>query len=210
VKSLQTDGRSDRVSSQSLETLFVGGVDVDGVINKKASTRKTLGGYFIQTYFKGALVLHMMRVILRDQSGSDDLFITILRDFLKIRQGKLASTEDFRAIVYKHASGDWSGFFDQWIYGADIPTLRWRYETSRKPDREGNYSLSVRVRREDEGSDFIPPVPIRVELKGGEYQEPLLSVEDEEDVFHRLFSAPIEDVELNPDRTFLVHAKETR
>ena len=113
-------------------------------------------------------------------------------------------------IVEKHASGDWSGFFDQWIYGAEIPTLRWSYEASRKPDQDGYYSLSVRVRREDEGSDFIPPVPLRVELKGRESQELLLSVKDEKDVFHRLFATPIEDVELNPDRSFLVHVKKTR
>jgi aminopeptidase N len=195
--------RPEFIQRNSKERSRLGPIDV----GRRAGTRKTPQGYFLQTYFKGALVLHMLRVLLRDQSGSDDLFITILRDFLKTHQGTLASTEDFRATVEKHAPGDWSGFFDQWIYGADIPTIRWSYEASRKPDQEGYYSLSVHVRREGEGSDFIPPIPLRVDLRGREPQDRLLSVSDEEDVFHCLFSAPIEDVELNPNRSFLVHVK---
>jgi hypothetical protein len=52
----------------------------------RAGTRRTPQGYMLQTYYKGALVLHMLRVLLREQSGGDDLFVEILRDFLKTHE----------------------------------------------------------------------------------------------------------------------------
>jgi hypothetical protein len=195
--------RPELLQMNSKERRRLGPIDV----GYRAGTRRTPQGYFIQTYYKGALVLHMLRTILREQSGSDDLFIDILRDFLKTYQDKTASTEDFRAVVEKHATGDWSDFFDQWIYGADIPTVRWSYEASRRPDEDGNYPLSIHARREDEENGYIPPIPLRVELEGGESHDLLMIVENDEDAFRCLLPAPIDDVELNPDRTFLLRVK---
>jgi aminopeptidase N len=195
--------RPELIQMSDKERKRLGPIDV----GRRASTRKTPQGYFLQTYYKGALVLHMLRVQLRDQSGGDDLFIAILRDFLKTYRNELASTENFRAMVEKHASGDWGWFFDQWIYGADIPTVRWIYETSRHPDQDGSYFLSVRVRRDGEGNDFIPPIPLRVELEDGKTQDLLMTVQGAEDVYRCRFPSSIKGVELNPDRAFLVRVK---
>jgi aminopeptidase N len=118
----------------------------------------------------------------------------------------LVDTEDFRAVVEKHAPGDWSWFFDQWIYGADLPTVRWSYDASRRPNEEGCYALTVQARRDDDKGDRVPPIPLRVELKGGESRDLILDVGDGT-TFHHCFDIPIDDVELNPDRSFLVRTK---
>jgi hypothetical protein len=175
-------------------------------VGYRAGTRRTPQGFFLQTYYKGSLVLHMLRVLLREQSGDDDLFVTILRDFLKTYQGELVGTEDFRSVVEKHASGDWNWFFDQWIYGADLPTLRWSYEAPRRPDAEGCYALNIQARRDDDEGELVPPIPLRVELEGERSQDLILDVRDGDD-FHHCFDGPIKNVSLNPDRSFLVRVK---
>jgi hypothetical protein len=175
-------------------------------VGYRAGTRRTPQGFFLQTYYKGSLVLHMLRVLLREQSGSDDLFVAILRDFLKTYRGRLVGTEDFRAVVEKHATGDWSWFFDQWIYRADLPTVRWSYDAPGSPDAEGYYPLTIDIRRDDEEGELVPPIPLRVELEDGESEDLLLDVREGGSFHHRL-PGPIKNVELNPDRSFLVRVK---
>ena len=52
----------------------------------------------------------------------------MLRDFVHEYDGKAASTEDFRRVLERNRGGDWGWFFDAWIYGADIPSYRWKLQ----------------------------------------------------------------------------------
>lgn len=150
----------------------------------------------------------MLRVLLRYESGSDDLFVEILRDFLRTHAGGVASTEDFLFVVEKHTSGDWDWFFDQWIYRAEMPSLRWSYEVSPAPEQRGRYSLDVRVEREGMEDDFFIPIPLHIELEGGEVLDRMLDIAKDVETFHYQFEIPVKDVELDPDRSFLVKVRE--
>ena len=77
-------------------------------------------------------------------------------------RGELATTEDFRAMVEKHAGADMGWFFSQWVYGTDVP----RYVPSLKVDRVGGdeYRIHGQVTQEGVGKDFRALVPIQVDF----------------------------------------------
>ncbi|MDP9193626.1 MAG: hypothetical protein M3P06_18175 [Acidobacteriota bacterium] len=130
----------------------------------RASTTEIPAGYVIQTYHKAPMVLHMLRMFLLYKTQSDDLFVKVLRDYVHEYDGKAASTADFQRVLERNAPGDWSWFFDSWIYGGDIPSYRWRHEVTQA---EGTYNLTVHVDRRDVPEDFKTVIPIRIEFEGG-------------------------------------------
>ncbi|HSG38799.1 MAG TPA: M1 family aminopeptidase, partial [Thermoanaerobaculia bacterium] len=77
----------------------------------RANTGELPWAYSSQVYTKGALVLHMLRGMLRDATGSDQAFVDVLGDFLRAHQGGVASTRDFEAALARRVPGDWSWFF---------------------------------------------------------------------------------------------------
>jgi hypothetical protein len=131
----------------------------------RASTDDIPSGYTIQTYVKGPMVLHMLRMLLRFKSNSDEKFLTLLRDFEHDFSGKNATTEDFRQVLERNTSANWGWFFDAWVYGADIPSYRWRYSV--KPGENGVQLLTVDIERSDVASDFVTVIPVRIDLEDG-------------------------------------------
>ncbi len=103
----------------------------------RASTNEIPAGYIIQTYYKGPLVVHMLRTILGMRTGSDELFVKTLGTTCSEYDGKAASTEDFRRVLERNVGGnDMGWFFDAWIYRAEIPSYTWKYtRASRRATR---------------------------------------------------------------------------
>jgi hypothetical protein len=130
----------------------------------RAGTGDMSTAYLIQTYYKAPLVLHMLRMSLRYKTGSDELFVRILRDYVHEFAGKEASTDDFRRVIEKNTGSDWTYFFNDWIYGAEMPSYRWSWRA--EPDANG-FRVSVTVNRSGVADDFVMPIPIRIELDGG-------------------------------------------
>lgn len=130
----------------------------------RASTRDIPTGYLIQAYHKGPLVLHMLRQILAMRSGSDEVFIRSLRDFIAAHEGTTGSTEDFRRVLERNAGIDLGWFFDSWIYRADIPAYAWK--SSVRPEGDG-FAVTIDLERRNVGDDFATLIPVRVELEGG-------------------------------------------
>ena len=133
-------------------------------VGYRASTGDVPFGYLLQTYYKGPLVLHMLRSLLKHKTQSDATFLKILRDFVKEFSGRDASTADFQRIVERDAPGDWSFFFREWIYGAEIPDCRWSYRS--EPVEKG-YRVTVTAKRAGVSDDFIAVAPVRIDLEDG-------------------------------------------
>lgn len=126
------------------------------------------GDYETLVYEKGAFVLHMLRNIMMDyEEKSDSSFIMMMRDFVQTYYGKEASTEDFKEIVEKHVGEDMDWFFDQWVYGVEIPTYRFSYSTEETP--EGKYVVSCEVTQENVSQDFKMWVPILLDFGMDQY-----------------------------------------
>ncbi|HPC83958.1 MAG TPA: M1 family aminopeptidase [Thermoanaerobaculaceae bacterium] len=130
----------------------------------RASTARLPGGYQIQSYNKGALVLHMMRSVLAGMARDRDLFREVMQDFLKTYTGKQASTDDFRRLVEMKTGVSWKGFFDTWVHGTGIPQVTWSQRTGTGAGGKPELTLSARV--EGVAPGFSQLVPVHVVLKG--------------------------------------------
>jgi hypothetical protein len=133
-------------------------------VGYRASTGDVPYGYLLQTYYKGPLVVHMLRMLLFYKTQSDAVFLKILRDFVKENKGKDAGTADFQRIVERDAPGDWSFFFNAWVYGAGIPDVRWSFTT--EPVEKG-FKVTITAKRSGVVDDFTAVAPVRIELEGG-------------------------------------------
>lgn len=165
----------------------------------RANTGELPTAYSSQVYAKGALVLHMLRGLLRDETGSDQAFIDILRDFVRTHRGGLASTQDFEAAVARRAPGDWSWFFDEWVRGTSIPAYRWSYTVAGSLDAGGKYVAALKVRQSDVPPGFRMSVPVAVELAGGKTERRRVMVDEAEETFTLAFPEKPRAVTFNPD-----------
>lgn len=177
-------------------------------VGVRASTAEAPNGYYIQIYDKGALVIHMLRVLLRNSTGSDELFRSILQDFLHTYAWKAASTEDFKNIVEKHTEDDWSWFFDQWINKTAIPTYSWSYEINPHPDEKDKFKVVINVKQTDVPENFRMMVPIQIKLKGGTIKQFNLPVDEAEKTFHLTTDKKPSKLIFNPDYSVLARVKE--
>jgi len=125
------------------------------------------GAYLTVVYDKGAWVLHMLRYVMSDvNTGSDESFQTLVKEFLTAFRGKLVSTEDFKEMVEKSMNKeldlegnrrmDW--FFDEWVYGTGIPTYRMDYSLT--PSKNGTFILKGKIFQEGVSEYFIMPVEV--------------------------------------------------
>ncbi len=174
-------------------------------VGYRAGTSEIPAGYEIQAYHKGPLVLHMLRSILRFKTHNDDVFVQILRDFVKQYSGKEASTSDFQKVVEKNAPGNWSYFFDDWIYDSAIPTLRWNYKI--EPNSTGGSRLTVTVKRSGVRDDFLLAVPIRVEFDGNRSGTFFMPIRKNEEMMSQEFPLVARKVVLAPDHSLLANIR---
>ncbi|MDZ7266469.1 MAG: M1 family aminopeptidase [candidate division KSB1 bacterium] len=139
--------------------------------------------YYMQTYEKGAYVLHMLRWLLRDlDTGDDSRFWNLLADFLRVHRDGEPATRDFQRLAEQHYGAPLTDFFRQWIHHNHVPRYHWRHEiitvpatlpaglpvarpapSSGKPE----YIVRVHVRQQDVPPDFNMPVPVTVEYADG-------------------------------------------
>jgi len=171
----------------------------------RAQAGQVPGAYFIQTYQKGSLVLHMLRVMLRNLTKSDDLFVKVLAEFLREYDGKAASTDEFIASLTKTAPGDWQWFFDQWVYGTAIPTYAWSWRT--EPGEGGKSVLALTVRQENVPDGFRMPVPVAIDFGGGKGGQAVVLVDEREETFRIPLPAAPKKVQLNPGHAVLAQMR---
>ncbi len=124
-------------------------------------------------YPKGAYVLHMVRMMMRDNRAGDQHFKETMQDFVKTYSGKAASTEDFKAILEKHMTPemdlegnhrmDW--FFNEYIYGTQLPT--YRVDSSFDIGADGDVVFNMKLAQSGVDDHFRMLVPIYLELADG-------------------------------------------
>jgi hypothetical protein len=121
--------------------------------------------YYLQTYLKGAYLLHSLRWLLRDlETGSDAKFWQLLADFARTYWGADPSTQDLQKVAEKHFGGSLDWFFAQWVYGTAIPTYRWEY---RAIATDSGNTVIISVKQQEVPPDFRMPVPVAVEYADG-------------------------------------------
>jgi len=170
----------------------------------RASAADVPTGYYIQTYVKGPLVINMLREILRIRTHNDETFVKILRDYVHEYSGKLATTADFESIVERDAQTDFRWFFDEWIYGAEIPTIKWNYQVAQSG---AGYKLNLTAKKSDVSPDFVVIAPIRLDFDGGKTASTFIVVKGEEQTISKDLPLKPRDVVLGPEGWLLANVR---
>lgn len=120
-------------------------------------------------YYKSSLVMHMLRNLMINWKQMDDsLFNEMLKDFYTSYKGKKANTEDFKRVVEKHMAQDMTWFFDQFVYGTDLPIYKFSYEQEEQED--GKFTLNCKVIQKNVPEEFMMYIPIKLDFgKGRSY-----------------------------------------
>jgi len=117
-------------------------------------------------YYKGAYVLEMLRALLEDprQPEPDARFMAMMHEFVTSFASRNASTADFQRITEKYVGGPMDWFFNQWVYGTEVPELEFKY--SLKPGDGGKTVLQMSLTQAGVADQFESRVPIYVTVNG--------------------------------------------
>ena len=123
-------------------------------------------------YPKGAYILYMLRQMMMDSRTGDRAFQEMMHDFTKTYTDRVATTEDFKAIVEKHMLPvmdidgnhrmDW--FFNEYVYGTAIPSYNL---DSTFENQNGATVLKFKLTQANVTPEFKMEVPIYLELADG-------------------------------------------
>jgi len=136
-------------------------------------------------YGKGAWIMHMLR-----QRLGDAQFIRMLAELRRRYEWQPVDTEQFRLLCAEflppHAPDPkFESFFDQWVYGTGIPTLKLSYAVKGKP---GAWKLTGTIAQSDVADDFSVSVPL--EIQTGQGKKVLKQVETGADPVTFSFPVP--------------------
>ncbi|HET7436831.1 MAG TPA: M1 family metallopeptidase [Thermoanaerobaculia bacterium] len=106
-------------------------------------------------YEKGAWVLHM----LRRQMG-DAKFFSAIRDYYASYRNGVASTDDFRHVVERHAGRPLGWFFEQWLDEPGLPRLEIAHSWNAKTKR-----LDLRITQTQKSPVFTFPLDLDIDGK---------------------------------------------
>ena len=132
-------------------------------LGPRTASSTTPGDYHVVIYHKGAWVLHMLRNYLLDPATQDESrFQDLMRDFYQTSAGRRVFTEDFRHAVERATGEDMGWFFEQWVYGTDVPT--WRFRWTAEPVEGGRWKIHGHVEQQNVPESFHMPAFVRVEF----------------------------------------------
>ena len=138
----------------------------------RVNSSRTGDLYSTLIYDKGSFVLHMLRMMMWDRKTGDQNFKEMMRDFVSTYSNRPASTEDFKAMVEKHitpamnveGNGKMDWFFDEWVYGTELPKYDFTYNVSN--DSSGEV-LNFKLTQSNVSPGFRMLVPLYAELSNG-------------------------------------------
>ncbi len=103
-----------------------------------ASEDYSNGEYHATVYSKGALVLHMLRYVMGDES-----FYRLMESYARKYAGTSVESRDFESLASEVYGEDLSWFFDEWIRGGGLPD--YAVDDVMVQHRGGKYVVSVAV-----------------------------------------------------------------
>lgn len=114
----------------------------------------------------------MLRWMMYERKTGDQRFIEMMRDFVRTHFHRNASTESFKRVVEKHmkpsmnldGNGRMDWFFNQWVYGTEVPRYRFDYALTPQPD--GQVLLTARLTQSEVSPNFKMLVPIYLDFDG--------------------------------------------
>jgi hypothetical protein len=156
--------RTQRYGAPKLPGRFTMGTQAGPIwLGLRLKSSKGPADYQLLVYQKGAYVLHMLRLMMKDfQTNSDERFFTMMKDFVKTYSWKNTTTQGFQNVAEKHFGSSLQWFFDQWVYGTYVPKyeFQWRVESS----TEHKYVLICDIKQKNVPDGFRMPVPVYLDF----------------------------------------------
>src|SRR5438876_11914780 len=111
---------------------------------------------FATTYLKGGCTLHMLRYVLGDK-----LFFKALKDYAQDPEFmyRNAVTTDFIRKINESAGGDYSWFFQEWLYVPNHPIYKNKYEISENDD---TWEVKFTVDQVQKEKFFKMPIELKI------------------------------------------------
>ena len=130
------------------------------VLGRRLESSHSPSAYINITYGKGSWIMHMLRALM-----GEERFVSMLSELRRRYEWKTISTNEFRELAAgflppKSPDAKLEGFFDQWVYGTGIPTLKLSYSTQGRPPA---VKLTGTVSQSDVDSEFSVQVPVEIE-----------------------------------------------
>jgi aminopeptidase N len=146
------------------------------------------------TYRKGGYALRMIKWIL-----GDDVFYQMLKDYSSNPNFayQYAKTEDFKNQILTSTGKDFTGFFEDWIYGEGYPiyTIRWN-----QPIANSAVKFLISQTQSHPSVDFFDlPLPVRVTGRNGEIANLVLNNTENNQSFSELINFEVASVSFNDD-----------
>jgi hypothetical protein len=144
------------------------------VLGYRLTSSKSTDGFERIVYGKGAWVMHMLRMMLRQRGAKnpDERFVELLHNLIEKYRYRALSTEDLQreaealmtpamALEGRH-SLEW--FFDQWVRGSGIPHYKVRYTVR---NVESGYLVRGTLHESGVPKSFLALVPLYITQEGG-------------------------------------------
>jgi hypothetical protein len=99
------------------------------VLGTRLFSSHSEGAYEAIVYNKGAIVLDMLAHLL-----GEDSFPKVLKQIIKVENGRTISTEDLFSLIERITSSDLKPFTDRFVYGTGLPEILYSYRFEKKGD----------------------------------------------------------------------------
>lgn len=175
------------------------GVEAGPIIQGyRTASSKTPDDYMLVIYHKAALVMHMLRCHLTDWNTLDDSrFNDFLKEFYRQYAGKNASTYDFKHLLEEQTGIDWTWFFDQWIYGNELPVYKFTRHIEHD-DSDGMWRAHCTIEQKDVPDDFTVIMPVEIDFGKDSKQYTAFVVKGASKDFTLAFEDKPKEIRLNP------------
>jgi hypothetical protein len=140
-------------------------------------------------YNKSAMVLHMLRRLV-----GDDAFFAGIRAFYAEWKFRKAGTDDFQRAMEKAAGRDLQRFFAAWIFGSQIPHVKFSYHVA---------GTDATVRFEQRADPVDVPITVAVTYASGMTENFLVVLSDKHTERILALKGPVRRITANADNAAL-------
>ncbi|KPL11937.1 MAG: hypothetical protein AMS26_19180 [Bacteroides sp. SM23_62] len=146
------------------------------------------------SYNKGMALIHMIRFELQD----DEVFFRTLRNFVSRYANDVATGLDFKEVLEETSGMDFTGFFNQWYFGAGYPI----YEITWEQQDQTVILQSVQTTSSALTTLFRMPVEYRLFYPGGDTTVRVYQLANEESYIFNV-PHPVDSIQVDPDNWIL-------
>jgi aminopeptidase N len=197
IDSVLTEYRTQMLTKDAEGATFESaGPLVDG---QRLNTSDHPGAWEAIAYGKGVWVFHMLR-----KRMGDAAFNKMLGELRRRYEYKLLDTESLRSLCAEFLPAGapdpkLENFFDEWVYGTGVPTLKLTYSVKGKP---GAYRLTGSVEQSGVSDDFSVTIPVEIQTGKGKVVQQVRTGSDPA-TFSVAVIVPTAKAVLDPGQTIL-------